>query len=185
MSPIRDARAHTPAFISPMIARVLAVVMAVGILVPVTWSASSTFAPAQAATSSTSTKAVSSTAKKKKVRVTVTGTLRLAKAQKGKPYRRGADGPSAFDCSGLVKYVMQKQNKKLPRTAQAQYNKSKKISKSKIKVGDLVFFSSGSHVYHVGIYAGHNKMWHAPKPGSKVKLAKIWTKKWKVGRVTA
>ena len=183
MSPIRDERAHAPASIHPMIARFIAIVMAVGVLVPATWAASSTFAPAQAA--STPFTQTNTAGLKKKVRVTPEGTLRLAKAQKGKPYRRGADGPKAFDCSGLVKYVMKKQNKKVPRTAQAQYNKSKKISKSKIKVGDLVFMSSGGHVYHVGIYAGHNKMWHAPKPGSKVKLAKIWTKRWKAGRITA
>jgi cell wall-associated NlpC family hydrolase len=171
-----------------MVARLVAVAMTVGVLVPVTWSASTTFAPAQAATSSTTTTAASTTvskAKKKPVRVTATGTLRLAKAQKGKPYRRGADGPKAFDCSGLVKYVMQKQNKKLPHNAQAQYRKAKKIPKSQIKVGDLVFLSRGGHVYHVGIYAGHHKMWHAPKPGSKVKLATIWTKHWKAGRISA
>jgi cell wall-associated NlpC family hydrolase len=80
---------------------------------------------------------------------------------------------------------MNKQHTKVPRTAQAQYSAAKKVKKSNIKVGDLVFFTSGHHIYHVGIYAGHKKIWHAPKPGSRVKLATIWTSHWKAGRVVA
>jgi cell wall-associated NlpC family hydrolase len=181
MSPIRDARAITPAHDHPVLVRLLAVVVALGVVMPVSWSASSALAPARASTSSSSHAAIATPVKKAKV--TPTATLRIAKAQKGKPYRRGSAGPTAFDCSGLVKYVMKKQHKKVPRTAQAQYKASKKVSKSHIKRGDLVFFNSGGHIYHVGIYAGHHKIWHAPKPGSRVKLATIWTSRWKAGRV--
>lgn len=78
--------------------------------------------------------------------------LSVAKAQYGDPWRMGATGPSAFDCSGLVLYSYKKVGKTLPRTAQSQYNKSRKISRSNRQVGDLVFF--GNPVYHVGIYAG-------------------------------
>jgi len=183
MSPIRDARAITPASDHPVMVRVLAVVVALGVLMPVSWSASSALAPARASTSTTAS--VSTATAAKKAKVTPKATLLLAKKQKGKPYRRGASGPKAFDCSGLVKYVMKKQHTKVPRTAQAQYRAAKKIKKSKIKVGDLVFFNSGGHIYHVGIYAGHHKIWHAPKPGSRVKLATIWTSRWKAGRVVA
>ena len=38
-----------------------------------------------------------------------------------------------------------------------------------------MFFKSGGYVYHVGIYAGAGRIWHAPKPGDHVKLATLWT----------
>ncbi|MCM2391673.1 C40 family peptidase [Streptomyces albipurpureus] len=109
--------------------------------------------------------------------------LKVAASKKGAPYKYGAVGPSRFDCSGLTLYSFKKAGKKLPRTAQQQYNKTKRISASKRQAGDLVFFYSGRNVYHVGIYAGQNKIWHSPKTGSWVKLDKIWSKSVKYGRV--
>ena len=107
--------------------------------------------------------------------------LSTAAAQKNDPYRYGATGPSAFDCSGLVYYSYRVHGKTLPRTAQGQYNKAVKVSPSKRQVGDLVFIgrSSGS-IYHVGIYAGYwsgkGWMWNANTGsyrGRKVVLAPI------------
>lgn len=96
----------------------------------------------------------------------------------------GATGPRRFDCSGLTLYSFKKAGKKLPRTAAQQYNKTHHISSGSRRAGDLVFFHYGSNVYHVGIYAGHNKIWHAPKSGSVVRLEKIWTKSVWYGRVS-
>ena len=110
--------------------------------------------------------------------------LKVAASKKGSPYKWGGTGPSRFDCSGLTLYSFKKAGKKLPRTAQAQYNKTKHISAAGRKNGDLVFFHSGSSVYHVGIYAGKGKIWHSPKTGDVVKLEKIWTKKVWYGRVS-
>jgi cell wall-associated NlpC family hydrolase len=108
----------------------------------------------------------------------------IAKAQKGKPYRYGASGPRAFDCSGLTTYVYRKRlHRKLPRTSSAQYRWAKRISRASARPGDLVFFASRGRVYHVGIYAGRNRMWHASRPGQPVKLARIWTKPYAFGRV--
>lgn len=103
--------------------------------------------------------------------------LSTAAAQKGDPYKSGAEGPSRFDCSGLTYYSYKKHGKTLPRTAQGQYSKAKKISWSNRAKGDLVFIgnSSGS-IYHVGIYAGDGKMWNANTGayrGRKVVLAPI------------
>ncbi|MEO3977496.1 C40 family peptidase [Streptomyces sp. CAU 1734] len=109
--------------------------------------------------------------------------LKVAASKKGSPYKYGAAGPSRFDCSGLTLYAFKKAGKKLPRTAQQQFNKTNRVSKSSRKAGDLVFFHSGGSVYHVGIYAGKGKVWHSPKRGSWVKLDKIWTKSVKYGRV--
>lgn len=109
--------------------------------------------------------------------------LRIAASKKGSPYQYGATGPRRFDCSGLTLYSFRKAGKKLPRTAAQQYNKVKHIRASARRLGDLVFFHSGRSVYHVGIYAGHGKVWHAPKPGTRVRLEKIWTRSVWYGRV--
>ncbi|EGG43195.1 MULTISPECIES: C40 family peptidase [Streptomyces] len=114
---------------------------------------------------------------------TATKALHVAASKKGSPYQWGATGPKRFDCSGLTLYSFKKAGKKLPRTAAAQYNKTRHISSSHRKAGDLVFFHSGSYVYHVGIYAGKGKIWHAPKTGDVVRLQKLWTKSVWYGRV--
>lgn len=118
-----------------------------------------------------------------------------AKYHIGDPYVYGAAGPNRFDCSGLVywNYTRGKNfktnwekshpGKAFPRTAQAQYNYSKKVSKSNRSVGDLVFFYGSGGVYHVGYYAGSGKVLHAPKPGRNVKFEKIWTSSVKYGSI--
>ncbi|MGV9233154.1 C40 family peptidase [Streptomyces nigra] len=112
-----------------------------------------------------------------------TKALQIAASKKGSPYKWGATGPNRFDCSGLTLYSFKKAGKKLPRTAAQQYNKTRHISASNRKAGDLVFFHSGSYIYHVGIYAGKGKIWHSPKSGDVVRLQKIWTRSVWYGRV--
>ncbi|MFB7500459.1 C40 family peptidase [Streptomyces sp. NPDC056161] len=109
--------------------------------------------------------------------------LKVAASKKGSPYKWGATGPRRFDCSGLTLYSFKKAGKALPRTAAQQYNKTRHISVKSRKAGDLVFFHVGSSVYHVGIYAGKGKIWHAPKTGDVVRLEKIWTRRVWYGRV--
>lgn len=108
--------------------------------------------------------------------------LVVAEKQKGDPYQWGATGPDRFDCSGLTLYSFKKVGKKLPRTAQQQYNKSHHISKSSRRPGDLVFFGSTGNIYHVGIYAGRGYIWHSPKPGKRVEKVKLWTSAVHYGR---
>lgn len=97
--------------------------------------------------------------------------LSYAKAQLGDPYSYGANGPNAFDCSGLTQAAWKKAGVSLPHNTNAQYSKAKHISKSQLKPGDLVFFYSG--MSHVGLYAGNGKVIHAPKPGSSVEYIKM------------
>ncbi|GID31924.1 C40 family peptidase [Paractinoplanes brasiliensis] len=107
-----------------------------------------------------------------------------ARAQRGKPYRYGSRGPGAFDCSGLTGFAYAKARVTIPRTAQAQYKSAKKIAGAAVRAGDLVFWVSGGRAYHVAVYAGGGQVWHAPKPGDRVKLAKIWNwKQVRYGRV--
>ncbi|HEU5033961.1 MAG TPA: C40 family peptidase [Mycobacteriales bacterium] len=111
--------------------------------------------------------------------------LHVAANQKGDPYRWGATGPNAFDCSGLVLYTFRKAlGRHLPRTAEAQKQGSHRIwHRRNLRPGDLVFATNRSgYAYHVGIYAGHGYMWDAPHSGSHVKKQKMWHARWRFGR---
>lgn len=109
--------------------------------------------------------------------------LREAAKLKGTPYRYGGTTTRGFDCSGYTGYVYKKAGKKLPRTSRAQYSAVKHISRKTAKPGDLVFFKSGGGgVYHVGIYAGGNMLWHSSRPGRPVAKAKIWSSNVAFGR---
>jgi len=98
-----------------------------------------------------------------------------ARAQRGKPYRFGARGPSAFDCSGLTGYAYRSVRLSLPRTADGQFRATRPVAKSMARPGDLVFWISGGHAYHVAVYAGAGRVWHAPHAGRRVQLAAIWS----------
>lgn len=78
--------------------------------------------------------------------------MRWAKTQAGKPYVYGADGPSSYDCSGLVMRAYQKAGKSLPHNTGAMLASGKltRVSKSSVRWGDLVFFGTG----HVELW-GH------------------------------
>lgn len=99
--------------------------------------------------------------------------VRIASSKRGTPYRWGATGPNRFDCSGFTKWSFKRVGKNIPRTAHQQYRASKKIRRSQLRPGDLVF-AGGARKYHVGIYAGNGKMWHSPRRGDVVKLSRIY-----------
>ncbi|MGW7438027.1 C40 family peptidase [Streptomyces sp. NPDC054849] len=108
----------------------------------------------------------------------------VAASKKGAPYAYGATGPKRFDCSGLTLYAFRKAGRRLPRTAEQQYEHTQHISRSDREPGDLVFFPKGVTMGHVGIYAGNNRIWHAPRPGTRVRLERIWTGSVRYGRAT-
>jgi peptidoglycan DL-endopeptidase CwlO len=89
----------------------------------------------------------------------------------GSPYVWGATGPNAFDCSGLVQAAYNFAGISLPRTTYAQIDAGRRVSRSELAPGDLVFFYSG--ISHVGIYVGNGQMIHAPNPSAPVRLAPI------------
>lgn len=105
------------------------------------------------------------------------------------PYRYGGSSPSAgFDCSGLTQYVYKHLGKSIPRTAEAQYEHFKRISRSQAWGGDLVFFhetsSPGSPVYHVGIYEGSNHMVSAANSSEGIVWQTIWSSDVTFGTIT-
>ena len=110
--------------------------------------------------------------------------LRAATAQTGVPYRYGGTSPrTGFDCSGLTQYSYARVGRKLPRTAQQQYNATIRIPWSARRLGDLVFFYSGHSIYHVGVYAGSWYMIAAPHTGARVLKERIWSTQIVFGRV--
>ena len=116
-------------------------------------------------------------------RVGVTA-FRIAASELGVPYRWGGTRPwTGFDCSGLTQYTYLRAGRKLPRTAQQQYNDTIHISRAARRLGDLVFFYSGRTVYHVGIYAGNWSMIDAAHSGTRVRKEWIWSSHVLFGRV--
>jgi peptidoglycan DL-endopeptidase CwlO len=87
----------------------------------------------------------------------------------GKPYRWGAAGPNAFDCSGLVKWSFGSAGRALPRSSRAMAGAGTPVSKANLQPGDLVFFYKP--ISHVGIYIGNGKIVHASRKGQPVKVS--------------
>jgi cell wall-associated NlpC family hydrolase len=56
----------------------------------------------------------------------------------------------------------------MPHHSAAQARLGRKVSYSSAKPGDLLFY--GQPISHVAIYLGNDKMVHAPRPGSRVKV---------------
>lgn len=95
--------------------------------------------------------------------------IKFAFKQIGDKYVFGADGMIYWDCSGLTMRAYQTAGVSLPHSSAAQSRMGKSIPFSQKKPGDLMFF--GRPVSHVGIYLGGGKMVHAPRSGSRVKVA--------------
>lgn len=99
-----------------------------------------------------------------------------AKKHLGKPYKWGGNGPSSFDCSGLMVYCFKKVGINLPRTARQQARKGKAVNKLSLQTGDLVFFSKNGpegEITHVGMFIGNGEFIHAPHEGDVVKISKL------------
>ena len=89
----------------------------------------------------------------------------------GVPYQWGGISPSTgFDCSGLVYWAYGRLGIKLPHSSYALYGKGRRVARSRMKPGDLVFFWG---LGHVGIYLGHGRMVHAPHSGLRVQVVRL------------
>ena len=98
--------------------------------------------------------------------------LQFALKQIGDRYVFGAAGMTYWDCSGLTMKAFQNAGVSLPHSSRAQYGYGKLVKRANLAPGDLVFF--GRPISHVGIYIGGGKMVHAPRPGSRVKVASAY-----------
>lgn len=84
----------------------------------------------------------------------------LARSTVGLRYKWGAETPGkAFDCSGLIQWLMGRFDLDLPRTSREQVKAGIEIAKdtSEMLPGDLLFFGRGKRITHVGVYVGDGK----------------------------
>lgn len=99
---------------------------------------------------------------------------------KGVPYKWGGTDRRGFDCSGFVGKVYKDGLKtQLPRSTKEIATMGRKVSKHKLKPGDLVFFRPSRKYRHVGIYVGDNLFMHSStsKGIMKSKLDNTYWKK--------
>jgi len=89
-----------------------------------------------------------------------------AREQVGRSYRFAASSPDhGFDCSGLVKYVLQKFGVDVPHNAARMAKVGEPVASNlaALRPGDLLMFGRGrsGRISHVGIYVGDGRMVHA------------------------
>ncbi|GAA2946620.1 C40 family peptidase [Streptomyces argenteolus] len=97
--------------------------------------------------------------------------VRYAIEQIGKPYVWGAEGPDAYDCSGLTSQAWSTAGLTIPRTSQEQWRQLPKVPVASLRPGDLVvYFPKATHV---ALYIGNGLVVQAPRPGAAVKVSPV------------
>lgn len=106
---------------------------------------------------------------------------------KGTPYKLGGGNRSGIDCSAFVQNLYKSvYGINLPRTTKLQVEEGSRIRRSKLEVGDLVFFKTGFNTRHVGVYVGDNEFVHASTSKGVIKseIAYYWDDKyWQSRRI--
>lgn len=114
----------------------------------------------------------------------VAAALAFARAQLGEPYRWGAAGPDAWDCSGLTMMAYSAGGLAIGgHSVSAQYNRAASrgllVPYAQALPGDLIFYSYGGSAsgskYHVAIYLGNGQMLEAPSAGKPVRIVTVRT----------
>lgn len=88
----------------------------------------------------------------------------FARAQVGKRYVYGGNGPTVWDCSGMTRAAYGRVGVYLPRTSEDQSEVGTRVSLAALEPGDLVFWGIPGLAYHVGIYIGDSKIIAAQNP---------------------
>lgn len=102
--------------------------------------------------------------------------IEYAKKFLGVKYDYGKSSPKGFDCSGFSLYVFNHFGIRLERVAASQAGQGKKISKSELKKGDLVFFDTNggkNHINHVGIYIEGGQFIHSSSGRGRVVISDL------------
>ncbi|MEP6910494.1 MAG: C40 family peptidase [Actinomycetota bacterium] len=89
----------------------------------------------------------------------------------GVPYHWGGSSPtSGFDCSGLISWAYGRLGVDLPHSSYTLSGKGRRVKRSRLRPGDLLFFYGFGHV---GMYIGHGRMVHAAHSGTLVQVVKL------------
>jgi cell wall-associated NlpC family hydrolase len=97
----------------------------------------------------------------------------FALGQRGKPYRWGAEGPGAFDCSGLTWAAWRAAGVDIPRTAAGQLVGLHRV-RGQLRPGDLLIYaSSGPSRRHVAMVVGPGRMVEALGRGVPIRSTSI------------
>jgi cell wall-associated NlpC family hydrolase len=100
--------------------------------------------------------------------------VRTARRHIGTNYVRSPPGTCRSmrkeDCSCHTKVVFRKFDRRLPEDPVKQWKYGRKVARSNLRPGDLVFFKEGGSnaITHVGIYSGNGDLVHASSYWGKV-----------------
>jgi peptidoglycan DL-endopeptidase CwlO len=107
-------------------------------------------------------------------RAQVIAFLTAAESRLGLPYVWGGNGPTQFDCSGLVQWSLAQAGVVMPRVAADQALTGPAVPLSQLAPGDLLFYhtdpTAPGYISHVAIYLGDGEMEQAPEPGLDVEV---------------
>ena len=96
---------------------------------------------------------------------------KIAVSAVGVPYRwGGASRASGFDCSGLVYWTYHRLGINVPHSSYALFDVGRAVKRSRMRPGDVLFFSG---LGHVGLYIGRGRMVHAPHTGRDVEIVTL------------
>ena len=100
---------------------------------------------------------------------------------RGRGTARAARTPrQGFDCSGFTKWVYARAHvARLPHNTDAQLamRRMHRVRPARARAGDLVFYLSGGHSYHVAVYAGHHRQYAAATPRDGIRYQPVWSRR--------
>jgi len=103
--------------------------------------------------------------------------VRVAKNKRHDRYRRGAVGPNAFDCSGLVRYAYRKAHVSRylggghsARAMLAWGRRHHRTGRHHPRIGDVVIYGNGTHA---AIYIGKGRVISALNPRQGIRITRL------------
>src|SRR4051812_7858347 len=87
---------------------------------------------------------------------------KIAESYLGVPYSSGGQSRAGMDCSGFIRQVFEEAfGQQLPHSSAKVFRMGKRVEKSDLRPGDLVFFKNHGAIDHSGIYMGANYFIHS------------------------